>query len=443
VKWLQSFFLHKNYFYIAGSLVLLFVVSFFVPLLYIIARVLLFSLIVLSLLDILLLYSRKAGMHAERDMLDKLSNGDQNPIHIHVKNLYFFPVRVRVIDELPFQFQKRDFCLHTNIAAESRQALSYLLRPVERGAYLFGALHVYTSSPLRIITRRYTFAQNQQVPVYPSLIQLKKYDIFAISHRLKELGVKKIRKIGTSMEFDQIRSYVQGDDFRKINWKATARKNEIMIDQFRDERCQHVYSVIDMGRVMKMPFEGMTLLDYAINAGLVISNVAIRREDKAGVVTFSDKIDSFLPADKKYTQMFHILETLYACQTAFMESNYEALYTALSRKCSQRSLILLFTNYDTLSSLKRNIGYLSMLARRHFLVILFFENTEITGLVRKKAASMEEIYVQTIAEKFLFEKRQIIKELQQYGIQAILTTPQKLTIDTINKYIELKSRGII
>jgi len=272
---------------------------------------------------------------------------------------------------------------------------------------------------------------------------MRKYELFAVSDRLVEAGIKRIRRVGHTMEFDQIRKYISGDDYRTINWKATARKAKMMVNQYQDERSQQIYSIIDMGRVMKMPFDGMTLLDYAINAGLVLSNVVIHKQDKAGIVTFSDKINSVLPASRQYGQMLKILETLYNQNTMFLESDYGRLYATLVQKIRQRSLIILFTNFETLSALQRQMKYLSRIARRHLLVTVFFKNTELKQLTGIKARTTEKLYIKTIAQKFAYEKRQISKELNRHGINNILTTPQDLTVDTLNKYLELKSRGSI
>jgi uncharacterized protein (DUF58 family) len=272
---------------------------------------------------------------------------------------------------------------------------------------------------------------------------MRQYELYAISNRLAEMGVKKMRRLGHTLEFEQIREYVAGDDYRTINWKASARKAELMINQYEDEKSQQVYSVIDMGRVMKMPFEGMSLLDYAINASLVISNIALHKQDKAGIITFSNVIGTVLPADRKYAQMSRILEVLYNQRTGYTESNYESLFAAIKQKISHRSLFLLFTNFETLASLKRQLPFLRRLAANHLLVVIFFENTEVAQLLNATPATTEEIYLKTIAEKFAFEKRQIVKELGQYGIHSILTPPQKLTVSTINKYLELKARGAI
>jgi uncharacterized protein (DUF58 family) len=272
---------------------------------------------------------------------------------------------------------------------------------------------------------------------------MKKYELMAISDRLTEAGVKRIRRVGHSMEFDHIKDYVRGDDYRTINWKATARKTRLMVNHFDDEKSQQVYSVIDIGRVMKMPFEGMSLLDYAINSSLVISSIAMHKQDKAGIVTFSNKVSNILPADRQARQMQNILEILYNQKTDFLESDFEILTSTILQKISHRSLILLYTNFESLNALQRQLAYLRRLSRAHLVIVIFFINTELFSLIDKPAKNVEEIYHKTIAEKFAFEKRLIVKELARYSIQSILTTPQNLSVNTINKYLELKARGLI
>ena len=245
------------------------------------------------------------------------------------------------------------------------------------------------------------------------------------------------------MEFEQVKEYVQGDDYRTLNWKATARKGHLMVNHFTDEKSQQVYCIVDKGRLMKMPFEGMALLDYAINASLVLANVALLKQDKAGLVTFSEQMGAFLTASKKAVQMQSILEILYNQKSRYLESDYERLYTAIRKKISQRSLIVLFTNFESVTGMRRQLPYLRKIASHHLLVTVFFENTELKTLLEKPAANVEEVYTKTVAEKFSFEKRLIAKELQQYGILTILTPPQDLTVNTINKYLELKSRQSI
>lgn len=442
MKFFKSLFINQLLFVLTGSIVALFVIGFFFPLVFIVTRLLLVVLFVLAGVDILLLYQNKNGIEARRVSLDKLSNGDKNEIEIFYANNYSFDVKLTIIDEIPHQFQEREINFKTRIKKGVRTSLKYSLVPVERGEYSFGAINIYAAGIIGLFSKRYQFAQNQTIPVYPSFIQMKKYELLAISNRLVDVGIKKIRKIGNNTEFEQIKEYVSGDDFKTINWNATARKNRLMVNQYQDERSQNVYSVIDMGRAMKMPFEGLSLLDYAINASLVISNIAINKHDRAGLLTFNNKVKTMLPAERRGSQMQKILEVLYRQKTGFAESNFAALNSLMRFKINQRSLILLFTNFETLDSLERQLRYLRSIAKNHLLVVVFFENTELLKFIGKEVETTEDVYHQTIAEKFVFEKKVIAKELKKYGIHTILTKPENLTVNTINKYLELKARNL-
>lgn len=421
----------------------LFVISFVFPRWFEIVKLLLLLLVTLTFLDALILFYAKRGIKGYRFLPEKFSNGDQNPVRLKLNNFYTFPVNVRIIDEIPEQFQVRNFKIDRKLDASSTTELQYELRPIKRGEYHFGKLNIYVTSVFGLIARRFTADDNAMIPTYPSFIQLRKYDLFAISNNLHQYGIKKIRRIGHTMEFEQIKDYVLGDDLRTINWKATAKKNFLMVNQFQDEKSQPVYSVIDKGRVMKMPFDGLMLLDYAINAALVISNVALKKHDKAGILAFSKKVENIVVSEKRTSQMNLILESLYNIDTDFFESDFGRLYADIKRNITHRSLMLLYTNFETLDGLHRQIAYLKGIAKNHLLVVIFFKNTELEGIISNPAETVQQAYDKVIAEKFAFEKRLIVNELKKYGIQSILTTPENLTIDTINKYLEIKARGLL
>ena len=423
---------------VAGSFLFLYGGSLFAM-----AQIAALTLPSLTLADFLLLWSRRNGIFARRNMMEKLSNGDYNEIKILLENKYPFPVFLDVVDELPVQFQARHLSFRVFLAPVRGKELTYRVRPVKRGEYSFGAVNVITSSMLGLLQRRFKHDNNQVVPVYPSFIQMRRYELLAISHRLTEAGIKKIRKIGHNAEFDHIREYVAGDDPRTVNWKATARKARLMVNTFQDEKSQQVYALIDMGRVMQMPFEEMTLLDYSINASLVISNIAMLKYDKAGIITFSNKVHKVLPAERKGMQLFKIMELLHAAKTGFLESDFGKVYATVKQRITQRSLLLVFTNFETLSSLQRQLPYFRRMAKDHLVVVIFFENTELRTFLNKKPKTVQEIYYQVIAEKFAYEKKLIVKELEKYGIHAVYTSPQNLSVNTINKYLELKARGLI
>ncbi len=440
---LKNLYINNFFFYLLLGIMVLFVVSFFLPFLFNAVTYVFLILIVFLFLDIFILFLAKNGIESKRTTPEKLSNGDENLINVSIKNYYTFAINVKIIDEIPFQFQVRDFEIKRKIKASSQDEFNYELRPTERGEYYFGNLNVYVSSPLRIISRRFTFDNGNMVPTYPSYIQLRKYDLIAFSNNLFQYGIKKIRRIGHSMEFEQIKEYVNGDDIRTLNWKATAKKNALMINQFQDEKSQSVYMVIDKGRVMKMPFNGLSLMDYAINATLVLSNVILKKQDKAGMFAFSKKVENRVFAEKRASQMQKILETLYNIKTDFFESDYSRLYVDIKKNVNHRSLIILYTNFETIDGLQRQLPYLKGIAKSHLLVVVFFNNTELNELINKKTETIQEVYDKVIAEKFMFEKRLIVNELKKYGIYSVLTQPENLTLDTINKYLEIKARGIL
>lgn len=401
------------------------------------------ALVVMTLVDGIMLFATRNPIQIERVVPKRLSNGDNNTIRIKIINEYRFKGSFRIIDEVPHQFQIRDFVINLELHSGKSKTISYDLRPTERGEFHFGSINVFNKTSIGLLSRKLVFNNEVSIPVYPSFIQMKKFEMYAISNRLTDIGIKKIRRIGHTMEFDRIKEYVLGDDVRSINWKATARSNELMVNQFQDERSQQVVNVIDMGRVMKMPFDGLHLLDYAINTSLVISNIALLKEDKAGHLTFSNKETTFVKPEKRRVHIQRIQEALYNLDTNFLESNFQRMLVGLKTHLNQRSLILLYTNFETYSAMERQLPYLQRLAKDHLLVTIFFENTEMTSLLEKESESVRDIYTKTIAEKFSYEKRQIVKALNQRGIHTILTPPKELSVNAINKYLELKARGLI
>lgn len=421
-----------------------FVISYFFSWLFVPISGVLFLYLALLLSDVILLNRQRKAMTALRlPKYKRLSNGDENELRLRVISYYGFKTQVAVIDELPFQFQERNFLIQSEFNPGEEKEFVYKLRPTERGEYHFGSIQVFVKSVLGLVERQTSMQEPFMMECYPSFIRLRQFELMAIHNRLNELGVKRIRRIGVSNEFEQIKDYVSGDDVRKINWKATARSNKLMLNHYRDERSQHVYCLLDMGRVMKMPFEGLKLIDYAINASLVISHVAWNKEDKPGVIGFSDNVNFKIKSDNKGNQLLRIQEALYNANTGFAESSYENLFSHVRRQITQRSLLLLFTNFETLNALKRQMKYLKAMASNHLLVVIFFENTELKDLLSRRAESTFEIYEQTIAQKFDYEKRLITHELQKYGILSLYTPPEKLTINALNKYLEIKTRGLI
>jgi uncharacterized protein (DUF58 family) len=439
-----ALFVTRRFYLLLVVVVMFYVFAFFFPVLRWVAFTFSMLLLAAAVVDILILFSRRAPVQALRMLPDKLSNGDENPVKLFFTSKYPFLIDVAIIDELPEQLQIRDFLLSGKLPPNQQALFRYTIKPTTRGEYVFGNIHCFATTILKLTERCITTTAKHTVACYPSYLQMKKYQLLAASNKLNEMGVKQVRKIGHSLEFEQIKEYVAGDDYRTINWKASSRRNNtLMANNYTDERSQPIYSIINTGRVMKMPFENMSLLDYAVNASLVVSNVALTRHDKAGLITYGDKWINILAAERTSLQMNNILYRLYNLKTNFLESDIERLYVNIKTRVPHRSLLIYFTNYEAFSSLERDLPYLKMLNKNHLLLLVFFENTELQSFLNSTAETVEQVYTKTVAEKFAFEKKQIIKSLQQNGILSMLTTPSNVTVNTLNKYLEIKARQLL
>ncbi|RXK61608.1 DUF58 domain-containing protein [Lacibacter luteus] len=440
---LKTVYLSNRFYVLLSIAAVLFLVAFFIPEIETAARIFFVVLTALFAADLFFLFVINRKPVVERIVPERLSNGDNNPIKITIHNRYPFRIHAELIDELPEQFEQRNFKLSLTLKPGETKEQHYVVRPLERGEYKFGVVQLFASSLVGLVERKFAGASEEMIPVYPSFIRMRQYQLHAEAAQTKEAGNRRLRKIGHSMEFEQVKEYVQGDDVRNINWKATARKGSLMVNSYTDEKSQQVYCIVDKGRLMKMPFQGLTLLDHAINASLVMCNVALNKQDKFGLMTFSNKAGSMLAADRKPVQLEKVLQLLYNQQTAFLESDFELLYTRIRATIKQRSLIILFTNFESLTGMQRQMQYLKRIAKYHLLLVVFFENTELKTVSMQDVNDLEDLYVKTIAGKFMHEKQLIVKELQHAGILSILSAPENVTVNTINKYIEIKTRQAI
>lgn len=443
MKVVRNLFLANRFFYVMAAFILLLMFSYALPVLLPVVSTGMVVWGVVVVADALLLFNRRVQVHAERQTPAVFSLGDENDVTLTLVNRCGLRLHVEVIDELPEQLQIRNFSVRVLLRPFETFHHVYYLRPVTRGAYHFGDIHLFLTSPVGIVRRRITVRGSQMVPVYPSILQMKRYELKAIARTAREHGVKKVRRVGHSYEFEHIKAYQRGDDYRSINWKATGRRAQLMVNQYEDERSQQVYCVIDKSRVMHMPFSGLSLLDYAVNTSLVISNIVLGKGDKMGLITFSDKPATLIKASRRKAQLRSILEALYREEEGVVEANYESLYAAVRRLAAGRSLIFLYTNFESTYALHRVLPQLRKLNAQHLLVVVFFENTEITTLAVPESGNLEDVYVRVTAEDYALTKVQIVQELRQHGILAVLTRPENLTVSSINKYLELKARGLI
>lgn len=442
MKFFRRLYIADAFFYVLLFLAACFAVSFYVEPLRIIATILFWIWIGLCLWDLIILHLPRHQINIVRVYPDKLSNGDENPFKIKLVSSFPMQVKGRILEEIPIALQMRNNEFEINLPTRKEIEIVYVLSPKKRGVYAFGKCNVLVRH-LGLFERKFVLEEELEIPCYPSFIQMRKYQLLATTDRLVEMGIKRIRRIGSTMEFDYIREYVKGDEYKHMNWKASAKYKRLMVNQYQEEKSQPIYSIIDVGRVMRMPFHEMTLLDYAINASLVLSNAAILKQDRAGMLTFGKKCDNHIVPEKNNKQMKLISEKLYGITTNFEESEFGNLYAFMRRNVNKRSLVFLYTNFETMDALNRQLSYLRMMAKSHILVVVVFKNTELLDMAKDDARNAVDIYNKIIAEKFVYEKNLIIQELNRNGLQTIYTAPEDLSIKSINKYLEIKARGLI
>lgn len=441
MKFFKSLFLTDRFFYAGLFVAFCFVIGFFMPPIFIAAKMLVLFVILAVLIEIFLVYIPKNSIEVIRAYPERLSNGDDNEMKIAVSNQYQFPLNVRILEEFPVQLQLRDFQFKKRFRSGQNTKFNYQIRPTERGLYTFGQTNVFISV-FGFIEKRIKINESTSISCYPSYLQLKQLQLHSAAQLQNQFGMKRIRKIGTNTEFENIKHYTIGDEYRLINWKATAKANRLMVNQFQEEKSQPVYSLIDLGRTMRMPFDGLKLLDYSINSSLVVANISLQKNEKAGLITFNKKIQDHVVADRKNHQMQLILEKLYNVQTDYLESDYGQLYAYIKRKLTQRSLLFIYTNFETIDGLERQLPYLKLIKKSHVVVLILFKNSALKKLNEQKAKTTTDIYDQTIAEKFNYDKELIINRLHQFGILTIYCEPKELSIHLINKYLEIKARGL-
>lgn len=443
MKLLRSIQPTARFNYSLGIIAGLFALSFAWEIVFPIAQIALALLLAFTIGEGVMLYVTGIRFQASRVVPRILSLGAKQEVQLSIANLSSQILHAEIIDELPEQLQMRDFSMKANLSGGSIVRLSYSIRPLKRGVYRFGNVVLFVQTRIGLLKRRFEIEMSKELAVMPSVAEMKQFELRTFADLNSTRGIRKIRRIGHSYEFEQIKEYVSGDEYRSVNWKATSRRGKLMVNQYEDEKSQQIFSVIDQSRSMELPFDGLSLLDYSINTSLVISNIALRKQDKAGLIHFSSHAVTVVPAERSRSHMKRMLEALYQLAEKDLEPNYELLYTAVRGRISSRSLLFLYTNFESQHALERALPLLRKINKLHLLVVIFFENTDISDLAQQAGKNLEEIYIQTTARKHVTMKLGLVQLLRQHGIQTIYTRPADLSVNTVNKYLELKARGLI
>lgn len=405
----------------------------------------------------------------------RLSLGANNRVMIHVENRAARTVRAILRDEYPPEFRADQVLLDTNTKVPAvssvpsspfsrRSFTSYLalkprapvelvyhVRPPHRGDYLFGDTNMRWVGVLGLMQRQARFKTRAPVKVYPNLLDIRKYELQARKGQLQEIGLRQMRMLGSGTEFERLREYQLDDEFRKIDWKATARRAKPVTREFETEKSQTIMSLLDVGRLMRPPIadpdnpsgQGLAKLDYAVNAVLMLSYVAALRGDRVGMLTFADQVKHYLAPRAGRGQFYRMLATLYAVDTEPVEADYVRAFAYLGAKHKKRSLVVIFSDIATGIAADTLVKQIAPMSPRHLILLVAISDPTVVKIAQQIPRDSVGVYERAIAEQLMDERILILEKLRQRGVLTLDVPANQLTVAVVNKYLELKARGRI
>jgi uncharacterized protein (DUF58 family) len=378
----------------------------------------------------------------------RLSIGADNLVTLLLTNRSARPLRLQVRDEHPLEIPADALILEGTVAPYGLLELRYRLRPQRRGDYAFGDVHVRYGSQLGTFVRQARYGAAADVKVYPNVLDVRKYDLLARKGLLFELGLRPARVFGQGGEFERLREYNADDEFRRINWKATARRGKPIAADYETERSQYVMTVLDTGRLMRAVVDepggdGLSKLDHAINAALLLGYVAILKGDHVGMLSFADDVRAFLAPKRGRGQFQRMLEALYGVQHEPVEADYARALSYLGVKHKRRSLLVLFTDLVTLDAARPLIAHTARLAQRHLPLVVLISDPNVTSLAQRATPDSARVYRRAVAEMLLDERQVVLDTLHRNGVMTLDVPANRLSVALINRYLELKGRGAL
>lgn len=379
----------------------------------------------------------------ERINDNRLSLAAQNRIAIHVRLAQGLrPTHVWVRDTPPVTFgaDEKSRILPGAVAPGQVTTFDYHLWPPRRGDYQFGDLFLRWQSPLGLLRRQARYPAAAPVKVYPNLVDVRKYDLLVRRNRLWELGLRSTRIHGSGTEFERLRDYTPDDEYRRINWKATARRGKPITMEYETERSQNIFALLDVGRMMRSPVGQVAKMDYAINAVLLLAYVATQKGDRVGMMTFADQVENWVAPRSGKAQFQRMLDQLYAVEGEPVEPDYNAAFSYFVARQHKRGLVLVFTDLTGSITTESLIAQMTHMRRQHLPLLVTLADPTVQRLARQPIADSRSLYTRTMAERLLTERQLTLDRLRQRGVQTLDVPADELSVAVINRYLELKER---
>jgi len=441
-------------------------------------------LLALALLDFAL-SARPGDFDLEREFEPKMNLGAPNNVTVRVKSRAKVPVSLVVRDETPGEFavdtgQAARFRLQTELPELARFALrveprqsaeaTYQLTPNRRGDFQFGRLHARTTSGLGFWHRQFEREIPSQARVYPDTSAVRRYELALREGKMRDIGLHILRLRGRGTEFESLRDYTTDDEFKSINWKASARRGKLIATNYEIERDQTVMLCLDCGRMMTsmavsrihgVPngesgeqnqgvngiFGGsevpLSKLDCAINACVLLSHVAASMGDSVGLLLFADGIINYLPPRKGRVQTGQVIEALYAVQPSLVEPDYQVAYEHILARKVRRSLLITFTDIIDPEASRELLQSSATIRRHHNAMCVSITNADVSDLAESFPKTSAELYDKAMAQRMLSQRGAVLEALRGVGVGIVDAEVSQLSVATVNRYLEMKSRGAL
>ncbi|WPC44569.1 DUF58 domain-containing protein [Clostridium sp. JS66] len=377
----------------------------------------------------------------ERCDEERLSIYEKESICFQVYNKNDYKIYIEIKDEIPdFHFYIENRIISGKIEPYEKKTFKYFIIPQKRGAFEFGNVHIKCEGKLKLCMKIFKINLCKEYKVYPNLKNLRKYKLNICNNRLLKQGQKNLRIIGKGTSFESLREYITGDEYRKINWKATARLNKPIVNTYEPEKNQHVHILIDTGKPMSYTVRGHRKLDMVINAAIVLSDVVNDGGDQSALLLFNTKVNKVVMPGKGVAHRNNILETLYHINSTNEISNYDDAFYYLKKKERHRSIIFIFTDFDTVEEAKNMIKMLPIISRNNIVIMMLIKNESVEKIGSQNVINEEDLFNKGVALELLNERSKIIKLLNRKGIFCIECTGESFEYAVVNKYIQVKNQ---
>lgn len=387
---------------------------------------------------------RANGFDVARRSDERFSLGAENDVVVSASNRTRRPVVLRLKDEYPALLRlagEREATL--SIAAGDTGNFSYSLYPTMRGSYEFGDVMGRIRGKLGLVWRQVRWPLAGAIRVYPNIREAKKNELYAHRNRQLRLGRRRMRYKGQGREFESLRDFVTGDEIHHISWAATARRGKLITREYQVERSQNVLVMLDTGRLMTARIGELTKLDHAINAALSIAYVALAGGDNVGLLTFCRRVTAFLPPTHQHGQLQAVLDALYSVEPTMIEPSYARAFNYLRANCRRRSLVIILTDLVDEEASAELLAYTAMLIPRHLPLIVTIGDSDLRGVVSQVPVTVADVYKQSVAEELLRQREKALRRITHAGGLALDVPVGRLSFELVNKYLEVKERGML